>query len=88
MEGTELLSAIKETTPRMVKLILTGFPTLENAAEAVNKGADGYISKPVTMDYLLDMIAERLKKQQEEKEYGQEKIEEYIETRAKELNFL
>jgi DNA-binding NtrC family response regulator len=88
MEGTELLTAIKETTPKMVKLILTGYPTLQNATKAANKGADGYILKPINMDCLLDMIAERLKKQQEEKEYSQEKIEEYIETRVKELSLL
>jgi len=70
----------------MVKLVSTGYPTLQNAAKAANKGAGGYILKPINMDYLLDMIAERLKKQQEEREYSQEKIEEYIETRAKELS--
>jgi DNA-binding NtrC family response regulator len=72
----------------MVKLILTGYPTLQDAIKAANKGADGFILKPINIDYLLDMIAERLKKQQEEKEYSQEKIEEYIETRAKELSLL
>lgn len=43
MEGTKLLTAMKETTPKMVRIILTGYPSLHNAIEAVNKGADGYI---------------------------------------------
>ena len=47
MEGTELLAALKETTPRMVKIILTGYPALQNAVTAINKGVDAYLIKPV-----------------------------------------
>ncbi len=84
MEGTQLLAAMKETTPKMVKIIVTGYPSLQNAVEAVNKGADGYIIKPTKIDELLKMVREHLKKQQESKEYGEGKIQEFIETRLKE----
>jgi DNA-binding NtrC family response regulator len=72
MEGTKLLTSIKETTPKMVKIIVTGYPALQNAIEAVNKGADGYILKPVNMDSLLKTIKEHLKKQQEAKKYSEQ----------------
>ncbi len=85
MDGVALLTAMKETTPKMVKIILTGYPSLENAIEAVNKGADGYILKPVNMEKLLSTVEEHLKKQQEAKKYSEEKVREFIETRAKEL---
>jgi len=85
MEGTKLLTAMKETTPKMVKIIITGYPSLENAMEAVNKGADAYILKPFNMDSVLNMIRGHLKKQQEAKKYSEEKVTEFIETRAKEL---
>jgi len=85
MEGTKLLTAMKETTPKMVKIIVTGYPALNNAVEAVNKGADGYVLKPVNMDNLLYVIKEHLRKQQEAKKYSQEKVAEFIETRAREL---
>jgi len=85
MDGVALLTAMKETTPKMVKIILTGYPSLENAIEAVNKGADGYILKPVDMEKLLSTVEEHLKKQQEAKKYSEEKVREFIETRAKEL---
>jgi DNA-binding NtrC family response regulator len=85
MEGTKLLSAIKETTPKMVKIMITGYPSLQNAIEAVNKGADAYILKPFDMGKVLNKIREHLKKQQEAKEYSQEKVTEFIETRVKEL---
>jgi DNA-binding NtrC family response regulator len=85
MDGVKLLTSMIDTTPKMVKIIITGYPSLENAIEAVNKGADGYIVKPFTMEQLLDTIKEYLRKQQESKKYSEEKVKEYIESRAKEL---
>jgi len=85
MEGIELLTKIKPTTPKMRKIIITGYPTLHNAIEAVNRGADAYIMKPFNMEKVLKTIKEQLKKQDEEREYSQEKVTEFIETRVKEL---
>lgn len=85
IEGTKLIAKMKETTPRMRKIIITGYPSLQNAVEALNKGADAYIMKPFDMDKVLQTIKEQLKKQQEEKKYSQERVTEFIETRVKEL---
>jgi len=85
MEGTELLTKIKDNVPKMRKVIITGYPSLENAIEAVNKGADAYILKPFDIPKALKTIKEQLRKQQEQGKYSQEKIAEYIETRMKEL---
>jgi DNA-binding NtrC family response regulator len=85
MDGVQLLTMLKETAPKMVKIIITGYPSLQNAVEAVNKGADGYIVKPIKMAELLTMIEEHLKKQQEAGKYTEQKVVEFIETRAKEL---
>jgi len=85
MDGVQLLTGMKETIPKTVKIIITGYPSLENAIEAVNKGADAYIIKPFDMNKLLDMIKEHLKKQQEVKKYSEKKVAEFIETRAREL---
>jgi len=84
MDGTALLTAMRETTPKMVKIIVTGYPSLENAIEAVNKNADGYIVKPFKTEQLLSMIEENLKKQSEARRYSEQKVAEYIETRARE----
>lgn len=84
MEGTALLTAMTETTPKMVKIVVTGYPSLNNAIEAVNKNADGYIVKPFKTEQLLSMIDEHLTKQREAKRYTEQKVVEYIETRARE----
>ena len=85
MKGTELLTATEETTPKMVKIILTGYPTLENAIEAVNKGADSYVRKPVDIEGLLREVKKQLEKQAEARTYSQEKVQEFIQTRVKQL---
>jgi len=85
MEGIELLTRMKDTTPKMRKIIITGYPTLQNAVEAVNRGADAYIIKPFDMKKALRTIREELMKQEEEKRYSQQKVAEFIETRVKEL---
>ncbi|MFI5450247.1 MAG: response regulator [Candidatus Bathyarchaeia archaeon] len=86
MEGTKLLTSMKQTIPEMIKIILTGYPALQNAIDAVNKGAHGYLVKPIKMDELLRTVEQQLKKQSELKEYGQERVAEFVETRFKELD--
>ena len=85
-EGTTLLTSMKETTPEMIKIILTGYPALQNAIDAVNKGAHGYLVKPIDMGELLRSVKQHLKKQSELKAYGQERVAEFVETRFKELD--
>lgn len=85
MEGTQLLTDMKETTPKMVKIIVTGYPSLQNAIAAVNNGADSYLLKPVNIDSLLATIQRHLKEQSEAKKYSKEKVAEFIKTRVEEL---
>ena len=63
MEGTELLHWLKEKQPHMVKIMITGFPTLENAMETVNEGANGYVLKPFDIPKLLETIRKHLNKE-------------------------
>jgi DNA-binding NtrC family response regulator len=85
MEGIELLSKLRNTKPKMRKIIVTGYPTLQNAVSAVNKGADAYVMKPFEVEKILQTIREQLKKQEEEKSFSEEKVVEFIETRIKAL---
>ncbi len=85
MEGIELLTKMRPTTPRLRKIIVTGYPTMQNAVEAVNKGADAYVLKPFNVEKVLDIIEEQLRKQEEEKRYSQEKVAEFIETRVRQI---
>ncbi|MDH5783545.1 MAG: two-component system response regulator, partial [Candidatus Bathyarchaeota archaeon] len=61
-------------------------PSLQNAVEAVNKGADAYILKPLNIDSVLNTIKEHLTKQQEARKYSEEKVTKFIKTRVRELD--
>jgi len=85
IEGTKLLKAMCETSPKMVKIMVTGYPALENAVEALNMGADAYLMKPVTPEKMLKVVEKKLKEQEEAKSMTEEKVAQWIETRVKKL---
>lgn len=85
IEGTRLLNKLKKTTPKMVKIMLTGYPSMNNAIEAVNEHADAFFLKPVAINDLLTKMKELLERQEKENRYSQSKVAEYIETRTKQL---
>ena len=64
MQGTELLTQLRGTIPKMMKIIITGYPSIANAVEALNKGADAYIIKPLDMEKVMKEIDEKLKMQE------------------------
>ncbi|MGA2309127.1 MAG: response regulator [Candidatus Bathyarchaeia archaeon] len=68
INGVELLAKFKPTRPRTRKIIMTGNPSLQNAVEALNKGADAYIMKPLDIAKVLATLEEQLDKQKEQKD--------------------
>jgi DNA-binding NtrC family response regulator len=60
IKGTELLHLLNEKQPKMVRIIITGHPSIENAAKSVNEKADAYIMKPFNVPELLGLIKKLL----------------------------
>ena len=58
--GTELLKEIREQGVECPIVMITGFPNLDSAAEAVRHGAFDYISKPVNKETLLRFTKQAL----------------------------
>ena len=85
IEGTVLITQLKETTPKMAKIMLTGYPSMNTAIDAVNQHADAFLIKPVDVEELLKKIRELLILQAENKEFCETKIVSFIETRTKEI---
>jgi DNA-binding NtrC family response regulator len=86
MEGVELLKLIKDNVPRTRKIMVTGYPSMQNAISALNKNADAYLVKPVNVEKLLDTVRQQLQLQEEEKNFSEQKVAEFIETRVKEIS--
>ena len=62
MDGMELLARLNELDPDMIKIVITGYATLETAVQAVQKGAYDYISKPFTPGELRNRVTQGLEK--------------------------
>ena len=86
IEGTKLLGKLKETTPKMVKIMLTGYPSMNNAIAAVNERADAFLLKPIDFEVLLAKISELLKQQKEARVFSENLMVNFIETRIKEVS--
>jgi DNA-binding NtrC family response regulator len=86
MEGVELLKLMKDAVPRTRKIMVTGYPSMQNAVAALNKNADVYLIKPVDLEKLLNTVKEQLWLQEIENKFSEQKVAEFIETRVKELS--
>ena len=62
LDGIQLIKRIDDTDPKMRKVILTGYPSIENAIQSLNIGVDAYLIKPVDPENLLKTIADQLEK--------------------------
>lgn len=60
-KGTDLLCKIREAGIECPVVMVTGFPNLDTASEAVRYGAFDYISKPVNKETLLKFVRQALK---------------------------
>ncbi|MCH7741156.1 MAG: response regulator [Proteobacteria bacterium] len=59
--GVDLLKAIKEISPHVQVILMTGEPTVETASEAVRAGAFDYLAKPIDKEHFLRTVANAAK---------------------------
>ena len=60
MSGIEVLAKLKEIDAQMGAIMLTGYPTVETAREAISLGADEYCVKPIDRDELEEKVSKVL----------------------------
>jgi DNA-binding NtrC family response regulator len=85
MEGIELLKLLKDSVPKIRKIMVTGYPSVQNAIAALNKGADAYLIKPVRLKKLLKTVKDQLKQQEDDKAYCEQKVAEFIDFRIEDI---
>ena len=54
LDGITVLRAVKQRWPTSEVIIITGYPTLETAKEAVALGAYDYLAKPVDPEQVIE----------------------------------
>ena len=60
MTGVELLHAVREHTPDIPFIIITGYANVDDAVDALRLGASDFIKKPFDMDELQILIEKTL----------------------------
>lgn len=66
MDGIKLIGFIEDTKPVIRKLIITGYPSIETAQEAIRYGVHEYIVKPFSPEQLLELIEKQLDEREKE----------------------
>jgi DNA-binding NtrC family response regulator len=84
-EGTSLLKMLRETSPKMMKIMLTGYPRLENSINSLNEGAVAYLIKPVDVEKLLETIKSKIKEQKATEMATEDSIAVFLQARTKKL---
>lgn len=62
INGIELLKYAEEHFPEVPKIVITGMPTVDNAVNALQSGALGYLVKPFTFEEIAKSIENSLLK--------------------------
>ncbi len=60
MSGIQVLEQLKQIAPAMKAIMLTGYPTIETAREALELGAGEYCVKPIDKQELEEKVAQIL----------------------------
>jgi DNA-binding NtrC family response regulator len=85
MEGTELISELNKADPQMIKIVITGFPSFDNAVRSLNLGADAYVTKPVNSNELLELVAEKIEKQQTASKVNEAQVADWVNSKIRQI---
>jgi YesN/AraC family two-component response regulator len=85
MEGTELITKLHKENPQMIRIIITGFPSFDNAVKSLNLGADAYITKPVNSKELLELVGEKIREQQAASQIDEDQVSGWINGKIRQI---
>jgi len=87
IDGIELLKRVNALNPKMMVIIMTAYPEIDLAVEAMRTGAYDFIIKPVDLDLVVLSVKKALEKKrlEEEIETYHKNLERLVEARTTEL---
>jgi putative nucleotidyltransferase with HDIG domain len=87
MDGMELLKNVKTINSKMMVVIMTAYPEIDLAVEAMRLGANDFLIKPVDLDLLVLSVKNVLEKKrlEEELEAYHKNLEKLVKERTSEL---
>jgi two-component system sensor histidine kinase/response regulator len=76
MSGLELLERIRDHDPSIICVMITGYATVDLAAQAMKQGACDFLPKPFTSDELLTVVNRGLEERQRQLAFKQQREQE------------
>jgi len=60
MDGLQALKSVKQMFPKLKVIMVTAIETQDRIEEAMRLGADNYITKPLSLEYLEKDVQEKI----------------------------
>ena len=60
MDGLEVLKKVKQANPKVKVIMVTALETTDKIESAMRLGADNYITKPLSLEYLENDVREKI----------------------------
>src|SRR2546427_8708757 len=70
MGGLEVLRIAKQVDPEIIVILITAYPTVDTAVEAMKVGACDYLIKPFSVEQLQAVVKDALEQRGTEEAYG------------------
>src|ERR1700686_5006264 len=77
-DGFTVISAMRHSQPTALTMLLSGFPDVKSAMEAIILEADEIVVKPVGIKHLADLVRERLLIQKPANRASKERVSEIL----------
>ncbi len=85
MNGLDLIREIKELSPDIIPIVITGSDSLENSIEAIRLEVSDYLIKPLDLTCLKDAINKGLKKRDAYKDNHKQRLQKMFDDYQKTL---
>src|SRR5688572_20409496 len=69
MDGVAILRIAKQADPEIIVILITAYPTVDTAVEALKAGASDYLAKPFSVERLLTVVESSLEKRKTKEAY-------------------
>src|SRR5436309_14363224 len=70
MGGLDVLRIAKQVDPETIVILITAYPTVDTAVEAMKSGACDYLIKPFSVEQLRAVVKDSLEKRKTKEAYG------------------
>ncbi|HEY0564864.1 MAG TPA: response regulator [Terriglobales bacterium] len=84
-DGFTVVSAMRRTQPKVVTVILTGFPAFDTALRAIRSQVDEYLVKPADPGHLVQTLRQKLSHRTEIRPIKTERMSQIIEDHKEQI---